>query len=193
MISSLRLVASGLLLASVSACSIWPAAAPDEALATSSEQQRQALVSWQLKARVRTQDERANLRWKQQADSFNLLLRGPFGLGGVRISGTPQQIEIDDGETRQVSHFPQRDIYQRTGLIVPVASLPYWLRGLPAPDGKFVQQRDELGNVSLIEQQGWSITLSDYQRVDGILFPHHIELAQAPWFLALDVTRWSWP
>ncbi len=146
-----------------------------------------------MQARVRTQERRASLRWKQQGEQFDLLLRGPFGLGGVRITGTPQQIEINDGENRQISQHPQRDIYQRTGLIVPVAALPYWLRGLAAPDQPFEIQRDPQGHVQGLQQDGWQVELADYQPVEGVAMAHEIRLSQAPWFLVVEVKRWSWP
>ncbi|MGJ8668336.1 MAG: lipoprotein insertase outer membrane protein LolB [Oceanococcus sp.] len=174
-------------------CSIWPSAVADDSYAARSEQQRLALDSWVLKARLRTQDKRAHLRWRQQGEEFDVLLRGPFGLGAVSIQGNAQQITIDDGEELRLSTEPTRDIYELTGLFVPVHALSFWLRGLAAPVANFQIDRDELGHANSIEQAGWALLFEDYQDENGIAFPFHIELSQAPWLLDLDVTRWRWP
>lgn len=175
----------------VSACSLMPGA-PNTGFAQSDEA-RLALQNWTLKARLTTPENRAYLRWQQQADEFNIVLRGAFGLGGVRISGTPQRAEIDDGENLTVSLDPQADIYQRTGLWVPVGALPYWLRGLAAPGTQARYQRDELGRLLSLQQQGWVVNYADWNIHHDIEFPMWIELQREQPVLSLEVTRWKIP
>ena len=175
----------------LSACSLMPQQTQEQGYAARSERQRAALQNWIVKASLRTQDRRASMRWQQSPNEFNVLLRGPFGFGSVRVSGNAQQVLIDDGETRQISDNPQQDIYQRTGMIVPIAALPYWLRGLPSPHSKSNVQRDELGHLIAIQQDGWSLQYQEYAETAGIAFPMLVEMQNAPWMLQVNVSKWQ--
>lgn len=183
----------GVLLASLltlSACSVLPREDVSPSVAQQSEERRAGLQQWTLKARLVTTEQRASLRWRQQQDEFDLLLRGPFGFGGVRIVGTAQRVTIDDGKSVEVSHDPQFDIYQRTGLVVPLAALGWWVRGVPEPHAPADLSRDVAGHLSEIRQSGWVVQLADYQPVDDVSMPQSIRLLNEPWFLELDVSRW---
>lgn len=175
----------------LSACSVLPREQASHSAAQQSEMRRASVQQWVLKARLVTADQRASLRWRQQRDEFDLLLRGPFGFGGVRIVGTPQRVTIDDGKNVEISDDPQFDIYQRTGLVVPLAALGWWVRGVPAPGQSAELSRDVVGHLSEIRQSGWVVQLGDYQAVDDVLMPQSIRLENEPWFLDLDVSRWQ--
>ena len=177
--------------ASLAGCSLMPAPNPSDQLAAQAERARAGLSQWTLKARLTTDEQRAGLRWRQHEQRFDLLLRGPFGFGGVRISGTPDEVTIDDGESAEVSHTPQLDIYQRTGLVVPLAALSWWVRGLPAPQEPAELERDVAGHLSAIRQSGWVIHLADYEAVDGVLMPRSIRMENTPWYLQFDVSSWA--
>lgn len=192
MITSLRQGALALLLSVLSGCSLMPAAPqPDQAAARWSERQRANLNAWQLKGRIHTADQRASLRWRQTDTQFDLLLRGPFGFGGIRIVGTPDLVEISDGETTVSSAEPLEEIWRRTGLRVPLAALPFWARGLPSPESRARIGRDPAGYIAQIEQGGWVIQLSDYRDAQGLSFPHSVRLEQAPWFLQIEISTWQ--
>ncbi len=193
MIASLRQRCGVVLIAiaGLAGCSVTPQQPDEFGAAAASERARSALLQWTLKARITTTDQRANLRWRQQQEQFDLLLRGPFGFGGVRISGTPDQVTIDDGESVEVSNNPQLDIYQRTGLVVPLAALGWWVRGLPAPHEPAQLERDIAGHLSVIRQSAWVIHLSDYQPVDGVDMPHSVRMESEPWFLQIDASAWK--
>ena len=173
-------------------CSLLPADRIEaDSAAREAEIRRAALTAWQFKGRIRTPDQRASLRWRQQQQQFDLLLRGPFGFGGVRIVGNPERVEIDDGEERVVSEQPVLDIYRRTGLLVPVAALPYWALGLPAPGSEARLERDAAGFIAQIEQAGWQIVLEDYQSLDGLMFPHQIVLQHDQQVFEISVGQWK--
>lgn len=183
------LPALGLLL--LSACSLVTTAPEPDTPARQAEAARARLAAWQFNGRVHTQEQRASLRWRQQEEAFDLLLRGPFGFGGVRITGTPERVEIDDGEERVVSHDPVLDIYRRTGLLVPLQALRWWALGLPAPDVAATTRRDLSGYISEISQAGWTVSLADYQALDSLVFPHRITLQRDGQLFAIEISRWK--
>lgn len=189
----IRALGVALMLSVLAGCSMWSAQRGEPALAERMEVRRLALQQWSFKGRVLSAEQRASLRWRQEHEQFDLLLRGPFGLGGLRISGTPDQVEINDGQQRWYSEQPAEDIYQRSGLLVPFQALPYWARGLPAPGPDSARLwRDQAGFIIRIEQAGWTIELDDYRATEQLWFPHHLRIsAQGHWF-EIEVTRWSW-
>ena len=99
------LALSALLL--LSACATRPPVPAADARAVDREtrlnrwaEHRQALDAWaqfQLEGRVAASGQAlsARLRWVQRADrQFDLWLSGPIGIGAVRLSGTPDRVEI---------------------------------------------------------------------------------------------------
>lgn len=187
----LALVLPALLLAG---CSVWRPAPDSLPLAQQMEARRLDLSQWRFKGRVLSEEQRASLRWQQDGAQFDLLLRGPFGLGGLRISGTPQQVAITDGQQTWHSSAPAEDIYRRTGLLVPLEALAYWARGLPAPDqGEARLLRDAAGFIAQIEQAGWQVELGDYRAADDapLWFPHHLRLSSGAQWFEIEVRRWT--
>lgn len=180
-----------IVLLGLNGCSVMPSPAPQTSAAAEAERGRAALSQWTLKARLTTPDQRASLRWRQSEQNFDLLLRGPFGFGGVRIVGSPDQVTIDDGDDLEVSDNPGLDIYQRTGMVVPLAALGWWVRGLPAPHEPAQLERDVAGHIRVIRQSAWVIQLADYETVDGLSMPQSVRMEHLPWFLQLDVSSWA--
>jgi outer membrane lipoprotein LolB len=175
-------LSGAVLVFSLSACSWLPAAQDDDAQAMQSERARSAQQAWTLKARVQTPDQRASMRWRQTNQSFDVLLRGPFGFGSLRLHGTPQRVEIDDGETLTISTDPVQEIWQRSGIYVPIDAMPYWIRGLPAPSEPAILQRNLAGRV---------VTVDAYQLLDGVSFPYEINLERERWSLSLEIRKWQ--
>lgn len=172
------------------ACSLIPVEPPAEALIARSEQARSAQQQWLAKGRATTDSDRAHLRWRQEGEQFTITLRGPFGLGGVKISGTPAQVSITDGKDEFISHAPTRDIHRQTGFWVPVEALPYWMKAVPAPGLAADIQRDDAGRITGLSQGGWTIAFADYRLVDGMEYPHLITLQQTPQVLELELREW---
>lgn len=182
-------LAVGLALA-LNACSLMPPAAEPQSVLRD-EQARGALRQWTLKGRASTLEERASLRWRQNDQHFDLLLRGPFGLGGLRIEGTPQVVSVHDGREVTQSHEPQVELWRRTGWQLPLEALPYWVRGLPAPDLPRQLQRAPDGQLISIRQAGWWIYPADFQLVGDLLMPFSLRLQQDDWQLHIEVSQWT--
>ena len=119
--------------------------------------------SWRMQARVaiKTQNKAASfgIKWHQEPDSFDLRLSGVLGIPVAHIYGD---------ETRVVIEIPKEGSFeadsasnllkQYTGLILPIESMRYWVRGNPAPDIPY-QYFDKT-----LHQSGWQI---DYLRYEG--------------------------
>ena len=109
--------------------------------------------------------------WSQLGDHAQLEIRGPVGLGSVRIQmqgdgPNPElQLETANGQ-RLTADAAWAELEARLGAPVPAGQLRYWLRGLPAPGPHQWLKQSEAEAV--LEQSGWRI---EYQQFDTAAGP----------------------
>lgn len=98
-------------------------------------------------------------RWRQEGETYDLSLSSSFlGMGRTELKGMPGFIELSlpDGET-YTSSDPEALVEAATGWSLPINSLAWWIRGLPAPDGDYRLLFDEKNQLAVIKQSGWEI------------------------------------
>lgn len=141
-----------------------------------SERQAQLdkLTHWQvtgkLGVRIPGDNGSANLRWSQEDKHYNIDLSGPLGSGRVAIRGQPGQVHMQQAGEQPLSATTAEElIFYSTGWTIPVAQLVYWVRALPAPQETVTHwEKNELNQVTLLEQAGWRVQYSQYQPVSTI-------------------------
>ncbi|MEH6649724.1 MAG: lipoprotein insertase outer membrane protein LolB [Motiliproteus sp.] len=161
------------LLIGLMGCSSQPQQ-PTEPLAKISWEQRQQqllpLTRWQVlgKINIRTPQENntASLNWSQFDDRYRIYMAGPLGQGAVNISGSEQHGIILDisGEDRRQAASPEQLLNQRLGWSIPVSQMPYWIRGLPAPNRLHAKTLDPFNRLQQLQQNGWTIDYLSYQQ-----------------------------
>lgn len=163
-------------------------ALPDRELPAGWDARRSALQSWagyDLRGRVavaRGDDGFSGaLRWVQSGDKALLEIDGPLGVGGARYELDPARA---DGAALE----------QALGVPVPVASLRYWLLGVPDPSLAAVESFDD-GRTRLValEQAGWTVGYPRYAPVPGtrLELPQRIEVSREGLRLRLVVEAWQ--
>lgn len=163
-------------------------ALPDSELPASWEPRRSALQAWpgfELRGRVavaRGDDGFSGaLRWVQTGAEVRLELDGPLGVGGARYDLDPASV---DGAA----------LGQALGVPVPVASLRYWLLGVPDP-ALAAQESLEPGapRLAALQQAGWSVVYARYAAVPGtrLELPQRIEVTREGLRLRLLVEVWQ--
>lgn len=98
-------------------------------------------------------------RWQQQGEYYELHLSSSFlGMGTTRLKGTPgfMELTLSNGDLFRSSD-PEQLVQAATGWQLPVDSLVWWLRGLPAPDSNSRLLFDQSDRLAIIEQNGWEI------------------------------------
>lgn len=98
-------------------------------------------------------------RWTQEGEAYDLALSSSFlGMGRTTLKGVPGFIELTlaNGDTYR-SADPEALMEAATGWQLPVHSLTWWIRGLPAPEGDFRLLFDTQGKLAMIRQAGWEI------------------------------------
>ncbi|WP_419419528.1 lipoprotein insertase outer membrane protein LolB [Legionella sp. D16C41] len=152
--------------------------------------------SWNLSGAlaVRSQNKAstASINWYQRgAGSYQIRLFGPLGSGTIMIAKRGGVITLQDGAKVARSSNAEQLLLQQTGIRLPVSSLYYWVRGLPAPGGVQSAQRDSGNRLLLLRQGGYTIQYLGYRSVGKTVLPTHIRLQGNGVFIKLVINHWS--
>jgi len=142
-------------------------------------QRLQQLEHWELKGRIGFVSEHesgsASLYWKQDGDVYQLKIVAPLGMGSLVVSGNENGVTLQSSEGELLyADDAQTLIWQRTGWIIPMGSLCYWILGLPVNGEQF--QLDQDGRVEHIQNPPWRVDYQRYQRVGEHELPRKLQL-----------------
>lgn len=156
------------------------------------------LDRWQAKGRIGVSGPEGggsgSFEWQQQSDAANVQIRGPVGIGSVRLqvrgdAQHPQlQLQAGDGAVLE-SDAAWNELEARLGANLPAGNLRYWLLGLAAPGAHEWHPANDAGEVTL-EQQGWRI---DYQRFAtdaGAKVPVRLRATSGDARVRIVIDRW---
>lgn len=148
--------------------------------------------SGRLGLRVPKKSGSMSVEWLQNNQQYTLYLDGPFGVSLAHIEGNERQVSaiLSDGE-KVVGRTPEYLMYQLTGWELPVSSLKYWIRGLPAPGGEARVSLNNAGIPEKISQQGWDITYLRFDEASGVSVPSHIRAVSGDIQITLVVSNWQ--
>ena len=154
------------------------------------------LDAWHLEGRIGVvtpnRGGSASFNWTEQGERMQLGFSGPFGLGAVRLWGTPREIHVRDSKGRQwTTDAPDLALVRALGWPLPVASLRYWVLGRPAPGSDSHLRLGKRGLVSRLEQQGWTVRYESYQPQSGLLLPQRLTASRAGTRIKLVVSGWK--
>lgn len=157
---------------------------PDEpALLQTREQieKRQALQQWRLNARLgvqsATEGGSLDMFWTQRGERYQIRLVAPLGQGALLLEGDASQVSARLASGERLQGEPGQLLQQHFGVAVPVASLRYWLRGLPAPDTPLQNvERNAAQQLQRFTQHGWKVELRDYRKIADVMLPHRFYL-----------------
>jgi outer membrane lipoprotein LolB len=145
-----------------------------------------------LALRSPEQSESASFLWQQQGERARIELSGPLGVNAATLESDGRELEILQGESR--SRWDLSDpavIYRETGWYLPVAALPYWLRGIPAPGPAVDELALERGRLSRLRQAGWEISVERYERFGDLDLPTRLQLRHDRRSVRLVIRRWQ--
>ena len=141
----------------------------------------------------------AALSWQQTGATADAWLRAPLGLGGAHLiyDGADLQWTASDGVALDgvAAHGA---VVSALGFEPPLASLRYWLLGVPDPSLPKQESLDSQQRLSTLTQAGWRIEYGNYERgsytVTGEMWlPASIVLQRDAWRLKLHVAHWQLP
>lgn len=131
--------------------------------------------------------------WQQMGPSnYQIELSGSLNMGAATITGQPGRVTLRKGDQAPVSAPTAEQLMQKNlGWSLPINSLWYWARGLPAPGPNDGVKYDDYGHLIMLRQYGWLINYQEYQTVEGVDLPQVIELQGRGLLIRLVIKQWK--
>jgi outer membrane lipoprotein LolB len=154
----------------------------------------QQAVQWSLDGRAAAsagkQGWQASIVWRQQGSNTELHLAGPLGIGASVLRLTPDGLSVDGAPPRSDVIEALRD---RLGVELPLASLRYWLLGVPDPGNESTITRNAQDRAQQLLQSGWTIDVDRYVPVDGDWLPGQLAVQREGIRVRIAVDHWDFP
>jgi outer membrane lipoprotein LolB len=190
-------IAAALALALIAGCRTAPPTLPPSSSWELRRPQLQAREHFQLKGRVAVAagDEgfNASLRWTQDGGRSQLILEGPLGVGGARLtaSGSDLTLVTSNGEVVD-SAAAHAALAERLGFDPPLAALRYWVLGVPDPSQPATESLDPaLQRLTALTQDGWRVDYQSYMSANGEPLPARLTMRRDAVRVRLLVDDWQ--
>jgi outer membrane lipoprotein LolB len=166
-------------LAAVLAVLAGCATAPREPLATAHWQSHRdrvaAIPDWSFSGKLAISTpqgtESARLRWSQQGEDLQMEVSGPIGINQIIFVRENSQLRVfEDRQWRSLT-VEEATLEQQLGWPLPLDLLPWWLRGIPAPQPPATDMAVSDGRLQQLHQAGWTLEYPSYQQVDDVVLP----------------------
>jgi len=153
------------------------------------------MVDWtaqgKLALRTAEHSESANFQWRQRGEATRLELAGPLGVNATTVSSDGRQLEILQNGERSTWDLSDPASLEETGWDLPVATLPHWLRGIPAP-GQRVQELVLDGQrLATLRQGGWEVQYERYGEFGPHTLPTRLEIRRGHTSARLIIRDWQ--
>ncbi len=151
--------------------------------------------SGQLAAATASEGFSASLRWRQQGVASELLLRAPLGVGGAQLRFDGALLHVTAGDGSQLEGEAARvELVRLLGFEPPLASLRYWLLGVPDPSAVgAIETLDAAQRLRQLRQDGWQVDYLEYLGSAARWLPRRLVLQRGPLKLKLRVSNWQLP
>jgi outer membrane lipoprotein LolB len=149
----------------------------------------------QLAAATASEGFSASLRWQQQGPSSDVLLRAPLGVGGAHLvyDGSLLRVTASDGSQLQ-GEAAHAELVRLLGFEPPLASLRYWLLGVPDPaDVAITESLDAAQRLARLQQGDWQVDYGEYLRSGAQWLPRRVSIQRGALRLKLRVSSWQLP
>jgi outer membrane lipoprotein LolB len=136
-----------------------------------------------------------SFEWRQRGDVSDVNIRGPVGIGGVRLelrgSGSNPDLTLQTSDGLKLeSDAAWQELQNRLGTAVPAGNLRYWMLGVAAPGEHQWHEENEQGVVTL-EQDGWRIDYQRFSAEPGARVPMRITASSGDARVRIVVDRWQ--
>lgn len=156
----------------------------------------QAMADWTVRGRIAMATAEdgwsGSLIWRQANEDVDLSFRGPLGVGGVRIRGTTERLEVETTRGQALTiRDPEDELRREFGWTIPVYSMRYWMLGASDPHSRADEVVDDRGLLKELSQGGWTVLYESYRDVEGTLLPRKVVLQNDDIRIRLAVSSWS--
>lgn len=135
----------------------------------------------------------ASLRWVQSGARGELEFDGPLGIGGLRIVARGAELALTNARGERLDGAAARaDLERQLGFELPLASLRYWVLGVPDPAAAPGEERvaADAPRLEALSQGGWQVAYRAYAG-DAAGLPRRIDAVRGGARLRLLVEDWA--
>ena len=156
-------------------------------------QAEQAVFALTGRLAIRHDGERsfAGVRWSHSGGADEILLFTPLGQTMARIGCDAQGVVLDTSD----KHYAAQDTGELTqrvlGWRLPLDGLRYWVLALPAPESSAGIEQDANGQVSMMRQDGWTISYTRYAAKTPDSLPLRMSLQRGEVEIQLLIDEWE--
>ncbi|MBS0352045.1 MAG: outer membrane lipoprotein LolB [Proteobacteria bacterium] len=161
------------------------------------QSQQSAIHSWNASGAISVQSARQSptimrYQWRQQGPNiFDINLAASLNLAEVTITGRPHRVSLQKGNEKAITATTPEQLMQKSlGWSLPVQTLWFWARGLPAPGPNQGTQYDRYGHLISLKQNGWLVRYSNYHTLQNVDLPEVIELRHADISAKIVIKQW---
>jgi len=154
------------------------------------------IQSWQVRGKLsvinRQQAVTGYLTWSQEHDNYDLFLSGPFGQGSSHLIGNSQYASLSMGGKEPIlADSAEQLMQQHLGWQFPVLDLRHWAKGQASPDSTATEIRDSMGLLESLQQHGWQVRFSRYQRQGETWLPGRIKISGHQLKFTFVIKEWT--
>lgn len=163
---------------------------------TSEQKATENLQTWSFRGKLGVKHLQtgvnASLYWEQDNENYHIRLAGPLGQGGLEITGNANRVVVIDQKGREIeTNSVETFLHQRLGWALPVKSLPYWIKGVPAPGTTFKAHYFDNKTMKKLSQQGWEINYVEYADTSRGALPSKFTLHRPDTQLRVVIKTWK--
>lgn len=157
------------------------------------------LEQWQARGRIGVSSAAGggsgSFQWQQRGDRADVEIRGPVGIGSVRlqVQGNVHEphvtLETSDG-VKLESQAAWDELETRLGAQVPAGRLRFWMLGIAAP-GEHQWQGAAEQDARTLDQDGWRIDYQQYSDEPGAHVPVRMRASSGDTRVRIVVDRWQ--
>jgi len=193
-----RLGAAVALAAIVAGCRTAPPTLPPSHVAWEVRRpQLQAVAHFELNGRVAVAagDEgfNANLHWRQEGARSQVSLQGPLGVGGAQITASGDALTVTTARGERIDDAQAHaELAARLGFDPPLASLRYWVLGVPDPAQPATEALDPTQQrLTGLTQDGWRVDFQSYVSASGESLPARLTMQRDAVRVRVLVDNWQ--
>lgn len=159
---------------------------------------------WQIRGKISIRSPQESvtgyLDWTHeragQRMRYDLLITGPFGQGSMQLNGTDKEarLQLPDKDVPLIDASGENLMQTHLGWSVPIEDIHYWVTARPSPLTDAEQQNiqyDDAGFMTQLEQHGWQVRFSRYQRQGSHWLPSLIKLSGHGYRVTVSIREWT--
>jgi outer membrane lipoprotein LolB len=149
-------------------------------------------LAGRLAIRQADQAVSANLRWRYDGASEEMVITGPLGAGAVEIERDATGVTLRARGRIERASDAELLMRDALGFALPLDGLRYWVRGQSGPGGRAVRiERDSQGRLASFHEAGWQVTIPSYTAVPLDALPRRIDVESSDLQVRLVIDQWT--